>query len=588
MRQQTPIITRRVGLWLAAFAVAFTYWLPAWWQPSKTGFGDWQQFLHQWEAARIAIVRFGEWPMWNPFHCGGVMLWGDPQAQAYSPFFPLTFLVGSNLALKLSMTIHMAVGLVGSFKLARDHVAISTSASVFSAIFWCTSGFFAWHLSGGHPAFFPFFFTPWVLIFWRDAQTDRRGIAKLALLLAVTLYEGGVYPFPFFALLLLFDGVHALFSSNYRLDVVKAATGVILLTTLSSAFRLIPVATTMQRYPRLTSGSDNVSAQELLEMLTSYSHARRWHHEYVWDEYGTLIGWSGLAFVLLGLVLLVTQRRWWVLTGVILFGSLMLGDHGPYWPWRLLHHVPVFDSLRVPSRFAVFFTFFLSFGVGIFADKVQRVATNLFGDKPLLRALPFVLLALFATETYAGNFSVINRFRYPPLEPTEDNSRFYLTDPKEYSRYASFPPRGVGNPRCYSGMNYPPARKLWGGRTTSGAYYQRRGPRRGADYEYGFCGGQGDDEDTRHLQPNVCARLGCSNHFGTQAIHARRPTRVLGCIAQTRSLGPRNCDRAQRCAQGGATLQAGIFLGEHVGKYIRPFAHSFRARAPPPVVENHV
>lgn len=449
-------------IWLFAFTAAFVYWLPAWLPLHKTGFGDWQQFLHQWEAARIAIVRHGEWPLWNPYHCGGVMLWGDPQAQAYSPFFPLALLLGSNIALKLSMTVHMAVGLVGAFLFARDQVAMTPQAASLAAFFWCTTGFFAWHLSGGHPAFFPFFFTPWVLLFWREAQTDRRGVAKLALVLTVTLFEGGVYPFPFFALLLLFDGVFMMLSSD-RIAALKAAVGVVTLTTLSSAFRLVPVANTMHNYPRPTSGGDKLGLDEVLTMFTAYSHARRWDHEYVWDEYGTLIGWSGLALVAVGVLALLVERRWWVLAGALTFGALMLGDRGEFWPWRLLHHVPVFDSLRVPSRFAVLLTFFLSLGAGIAADRLRRRLNSLFGRNPRFDFAPLLIATLVAVEMYAGNFSVISRFRYPALASDQTEPSYYLTPASEYHDYASFPARGVGNPRCYSGMNYPPARQLWTG-----------------------------------------------------------------------------------------------------------------------------
>lgn len=467
MRPNSSISDSDLRTWLLALGTAFLYWLPAWVRTHETGFGDWQQFLHQWEAARVAIARHGEWPQWNPYHCGGVMLWGDPQAQAYSPFFPLAFFMGSNLALKLSMTVHMAVGLAGAFRFAREHIAIASSAAAVAAFFWCSTGFFAWHLSGGHPAFFPFFFTPWVLIFWREAQVDRRAIAKLALVLTVTLYEGGVYPFPFFALLLLFDGAYALVATDSRWHVIRAAMGVILLTVLSSAFRLVPVAMTMHRYPRPTSGGDKLELSEVVEMFTAVSHSRRWEHEYVWDEYGTFIGWSGLALVILGVGALLVERRWWTLLGALLFGALMLGDRGPYWPWRLLHQVPIFDSLRVPSRFAVLFTFFLALGAGLAVERMRRRFGRWFGPGRLWSALPIVVLLAVGTEMYVGNFGVINRFRYPELAADIDFDRrtsgYHLTDPREYHNYASFPAREVGNPRCYSGMNYEPARRLWTG-----------------------------------------------------------------------------------------------------------------------------
>ena len=40
---------------------------------------DWRSFAGAWEAARISLRDFHQWPSWNPYHCGGVPLYQDPQ-----------------------------------------------------------------------------------------------------------------------------------------------------------------------------------------------------------------------------------------------------------------------------------------------------------------------------------------------------------------------------------------------------------------------------------------------------------------------------------------------------------------------------
>ena len=41
--------------------------------------GDTRQFAMMWEVSRVSLRDFGELPSWNPYHCGGVVHYLDPQ-----------------------------------------------------------------------------------------------------------------------------------------------------------------------------------------------------------------------------------------------------------------------------------------------------------------------------------------------------------------------------------------------------------------------------------------------------------------------------------------------------------------------------
>jgi len=84
----------RIATWAAAHAeplasiggallLAALQWFPAFRDPAATGFGDWQMIHHNWEAAYVALARFGEWPLWDPFHCGGVSILGNPDVPQF-------------------------------------------------------------------------------------------------------------------------------------------------------------------------------------------------------------------------------------------------------------------------------------------------------------------------------------------------------------------------------------------------------------------------------------------------------------------------------------------------------------------------
>jgi hypothetical protein len=64
------------------------------------------------------------------------------------------------------------------------------------------------------------------------------------------------------------------------------------------------------------------------------------------------IGWLGLGLMLWGVATHWRTQSIWLKTG-LLFLWLMLGDRAPISLWRVLHALPVYDSMRVAQRFRV-------------------------------------------------------------------------------------------------------------------------------------------------------------------------------------------------------------------------------------------
>ena len=55
----------------------------------QPGVGDWDQHLFYYAALKEQC-RFGQMPFWNPWYCGGNVLWQNPQIALLSPVYPLT------------------------------------------------------------------------------------------------------------------------------------------------------------------------------------------------------------------------------------------------------------------------------------------------------------------------------------------------------------------------------------------------------------------------------------------------------------------------------------------------------------------
>ncbi len=467
---------------------AFAYWSPALWHLQETGFGDWRVFHHQWEAARVALLRYGEFPLWDPWHCGGVFLFGDPQAQIYSPLYIALLPFGTTVGLKLFVILHAAAGFAGAYLLARREFRLERIPASLSALVWAGSGFFAWHLSGGHAAFAPFYLAPLIVLAFRASLLSWRASALLAGLMLLTLLEGGVYPFPLFVLLLVFEACVALLSSvdGARLGtriwrVLRAGALSGGLTLLAGGFRLLPILHTMEQYPRPTPGDDALSWRELLAMFVDAHHEYRFGHTFVWGEYGTYIGPLALALAVLGLLICFVPRgrdaanRGRILAGCALFLGFTLGAGGALYPWTLLHHLPVWDSLRVPSRFVVLGSLYLALAAGLALDRLLRgLARRPSWLRRVATPLGLLTLGLVAAQLYLGNAAQIDRWRGAPLPEIDETASYRVVPASRYGEWQSFPARNLGNAGCYTGMEgYHTARGLWVGPNLARARHGR-------------------------------------------------------------------------------------------------------------------
>ncbi|MFW6023228.1 MAG: hypothetical protein ACOC9O_00655, partial [Myxococcota bacterium] len=354
----------------ALLGVAIAYWFPAFVDPFATGFGDWQMIHHNWEAGHVALTRHGEWPLWNPYHCGGITMWGNPEAQHLSPFFFLSLLMGTTLAIKLMVAVHAWAGLAGMYLLARRCFHLEPPAALFASLAWGCSGFWAWQIGGGHGTFVPFYLAPWVLLAWRAAVADWRMSALLAALMALVAFEGGTYPFPYFVLLLAFDAVVLLGRGPRRGAVVTAALLSGGLTVLLSAVRWVPSLITLSRIPRNADIPDVVAPWEIPEML-----ARPWFpwvhpdHPFVWPEYSAYLGVAATLVGFAGVYAALRGRRYEPVAGLVVFGTLMAGHFADWAPWSLLHELPVYRALRAPSRFSVLFTLYFALLGGLAIER---------------------------------------------------------------------------------------------------------------------------------------------------------------------------------------------------------------------------
>jgi hypothetical protein len=462
---------RAALVWLGMGAVSLVFWHAAFRRLSSTGDHDWPYYVQLWETSRVGIQRFGELALWNPYQCGGITLWGNPQQWSFSPLFYPTLFLGTALALKVRLVLLNMLGLVGMYVLARRVHRISPLGSLLAAVPWACSGFFSWHNLAGHAAFQTFWLFPWVLYLSRRAERDARFSAATAGLIFFIAIDGGSYPLPYLALLLGADVVFRLVGAKRgeRLQMVAALAWTGMLALLLASLRLVPSLVMLARNPRNLADRDAIDLAEVLVILTARSHEWRFDpHQYHWHEYACFVGWTVLGLGLSGLVL--GLRKWPVLVaGAVLFFLCMLGHVAPYFPWPLLKRLPVLDSLRIPSRFVVLFTLYLALLAGLFLDWLRAWLSR---RGPLRSGALGTLLAAALTtgaivDLFAVNLSV-NDFWGGPDLPTEPPAGPYHLIPAQPVRefrasFSSFPQQERGTALCFEPLPWPIPHRLWTG-----------------------------------------------------------------------------------------------------------------------------
>ncbi len=87
--------------WIAPLAyVALTLYFtwPVLASGDALGIGDWDALLFQHAAVFRSVYEYGQPPFWNPWYCGGNVLWQNPQAP-FLPYFYLPWLLLATIRL---------------------------------------------------------------------------------------------------------------------------------------------------------------------------------------------------------------------------------------------------------------------------------------------------------------------------------------------------------------------------------------------------------------------------------------------------------------------------------------------------------
>ena len=438
-------------------------------QPLALGVFDWDQHLFYYGSVLKNVVEYGEMPYWNPWYCGGNVLWQNPQIAILSPVYPLTAIMPLQLAMKVSILLHYWVGFIGMHVLVTRVIGVtSLPAVIYLATLVTASGAPAIHLRVGHSVFLPGFYLPLQIYFF--FQAFKTGSWKYLFLSAATMglmvFNGGTHILPMsIAALGTFSLCAAIVRRDWRPLAFAIAFGVA--GVAYSAPKLLPVVQYVNgdyfwdtRNP--TERPDLVTLEVLKQTYlvpTQDVGARLPMQRHGWHEYGYYIGIGSALALVLGLIWVLAfcglprrrsaereggspEHHWFgislAVTTIFLF-LLSLGEFAAYAPANLAHYVPLFSSFRIPSRYSIPF---LQFATLTLAWAFRSIVTRYGLPRAARLAVAVVALGASAHLIYVNQWNLRNVFTAAPF----DTSLHWRQGPRQITTLADESPYAPGSP----------------------------------------------------------------------------------------------------------------------------------------------
>lgn len=423
-------LTRRLALGALYLVLSVAFCAPLFAHPQALGTNDWDQHLFYYAAVLKNIVEYGQPPFWNPWYCGGNVMWQNPQIAILSPVYPLTAVMSLPLAMKVNILLHYWVGFAGMHLLLTRIIGVTfLPAVIYLATLVTASGAPAIHLRVGHSVFLPGFYLPLLLyFFFKTLKTGEwKCVLMAAAAMALMVFNGGTHILPMaIAAIACFALAATVGRRDWRPLAVAMVFGVASLAY--AAPKLLPVVQFVAG-PQFWDTRNPTEKPDLvtLDMLeqtyltpTQDVSARLPMQRHGWHEYGNYIGPFSAVALVAGLVWVILRRspadHWFGLslatTTVMLF-LLSLGEFSAFAPATLAQHLPLFSSFRIPSRYSIVFLQFAALTLGwAFQSMVQR-----YGLPRAARAgVAIVALAASAHLIVVNQWNLKNVFTIEPFD----------------------------------------------------------------------------------------------------------------------------------------------------------------------------
>lgn len=354
--------------------------------------GDFDYYAQLYEAFRISVLKYHQFPWWNPWMSGGLPLYANPQFGLISIQSLTVLALGSVYGLKIAYVLYAIAGFWGMYSLARMRLHGERMRALLISFLWIAGGFFGMR-SISHFTFALFFLFPWLVLLvlmrrhisrswlWFGSLIGLIGLSSLHYAFLFMLVMITVF---FTISLLRLKGLEIV--PHWKKDDILflLKSGVVFIVLV--AHRLFATMTYLSANERVVNEHEVFASPfTLLKAITlpigtilpqpgliPAKNGLQWG----WTEYTMYVGFLTVVALLIGIGYSVFRRHkankrlyytFALFAAISLLAFLLaLGDRGAFSPYHLLRKFPGFTQTRVPSRWMIFAVFSMLCSLAIF------------------------------------------------------------------------------------------------------------------------------------------------------------------------------------------------------------------------------
>lgn len=346
--------------------------------------GDFSFFAQGYQAFKVSIFEYGQFPWYNPWVSGGVPLYANPQFGLFSIQTIFVFIFGAVAGLKVALAFYTICGLMSMYLLLRKYFNVPQLASSGLSLVWIFGGFFVAHLPT-HFTFVWYMLAP-LFIYMSLTVMSKRSAVLLGASFGIMALSQTHNPFVHISIISAAIVLSRLIYMNniQRLTLLKSLVLSLVVFLALAGHRIFYTLQNIMQFPRegmvdLAPDLKAAMISPFLPLSKSFSLPFIQHpqHPLIPHGFTEAAAYAGAGIYMLLIIstiyivyLLYTKKIslskkylssklslniFIIAVLAMLFYFIALGDFGRLSPYNIISHLPVLSSMRVSTRWFLFF-----------------------------------------------------------------------------------------------------------------------------------------------------------------------------------------------------------------------------------------